>query len=96
MISVKGTVGKITILDLARVHIARQFMGIRVYGMDVRFVSYFMQSVIDRIKKASKGLIPGIERDDVLHLIMPLPPFAEQKRIVERLDKLLAVCDELK
>lgn len=28
--------------------------------------------------------------------IIPLPPLIEQNRIVERLDKLLAVCDELK
>lgn len=91
LLSCKGTVGKLAILDTDRVHIARQFMAIRPYELDVKFVVYFMQSVIDGIKKASKGLIPGIERNDVLQLNIPLPPLAEQKRIVEIIDQTFSV-----
>ena len=41
-------------------------------------------------------MIPGIERKNVLNAVMPLPPLAEQQRIVEKLDKLLPLCDALK
>ena len=34
-------------------------------------------------------LIPGIDRTSVLHLLFPLPPLAEQHRIVQRIEELL-------
>ena len=33
---------------------------------------------------------------DIVNFLIPLPPLAEQKRIVEKLDKLLADIEELK
>lgn len=97
LISCKGTVGKITILKIDKVHIARQIMGIRVFCIDNIFAEMFLQSVVNGIKNAQKGLIPGIERNDILSLAICLPPLAEQKRIVERVEeifKLLDIIDE--
>ena len=95
LLSCKGTVGKLAILETNRVHIARQFMAIRTYDVNVRFAAFFLESVIDGIKKASKGLIPGIERNDVLYLNMPLPPLAEQDRIVKRIEQAFSVLDTI-
>lgn len=97
LISCKGTVGKITILKIDKVHIARQIMGIRVFCIDNIFAEMFLQSVVNGIKNAQKGLIPGIERNDILSLAICLPPLAEQKRIVGRVEeifKLLDIIDE--
>ena len=73
-------------------------MAIRTYNVNVNFIAFFMQSIIEGIKKSSKGLIPGIERKDILHLLFPLPPLTEQQRIVEKAKQafsVLEIIDEL-
>lgn len=98
LISVKGTVGKVAVVFEEEVHIARQIMGIRTYKLNVDFVKYFVESEIERIKAASKGLIPGIERNDILNMSFPLPPIEEQKRISDRITEafhILETIDEL-
>ena len=95
ILSCKGTVGKIAILDEPRVHIARQIMGIRTYSMNVRYIRYFIERMVDGIKEASKGLIPGIERNDVLKLCCPIPPLSEQDRIVNVIETAISELDNI-
>ena len=38
---------------------------------------------------------PNISREKIINTPLPLPPLAEQKRIVEKVDELLALCDRL-
>ena len=47
------------------------------------------------IKKTANGLIPGISRDDMLSVSTPLPPLAEQKRIVDAIEKIFATLDDI-
>ena len=41
----------------------------------------------------SSGSMPKINQDTVSNTLIPLPPLAEQKRIVAKLEELLAVCE---
>ncbi|MBP3209118.1 MAG: restriction endonuclease subunit S [Oscillospiraceae bacterium] len=96
LLTCKGTVGKTSILAEKEVHIARQIMAITAILVDTVFIQRFIECQVDNLKSKAKSMIPGIERDNVLKLAFPLPPLAEQKRIVARLEELLPLCERLK
>lgn len=53
-------------------------------------------SVDRRINQITHGMdMPRLGTDKAKRLIIPLPPLAEQRRIVERIDQLLPLCDAL-
>lgn len=93
LLSVKGTVGKLAFLHEEKVHIARQIMGIRPIGLNRKYVKYFVQEQVEELKTISKGLIPGIERDNVLNMLMPMPPLCEQEIIVEKIEEAFKQLD---
>ena len=87
LLSCKGTVGEIAINSYEKAHIARQIMAIRVSPkLNLKYVELFFESIILEIKKSADGLIPGISRDNILNLNIPLPPLVEQDRIVKAVE----------
>lgn len=95
LISCKGTIGKTHILEVEEVHIARQFMSLRPIIIDVEYLKLFILHYVEKLRKRAKSMIPGIERSNVLLAEIPLPPLAEQHRIVEKMDKFLPLCGVL-
>ena len=88
--------GKTVFCNVDKAHIARQIMAIRQMNtIDMSYIRYFLQANITYIKTQGQGVIPGIDRVSVLNMFLPLPPFAEQKRIVEKLEQLLPLCEKL-
>ena len=91
LLSCKGTIGKILILNEDKVHIARQIMSIRLIDetlINREYIVIFLMYYVTNLINIAKSMIPGISREDVLKINIPLPSLEEQKRIVERIDLL--------
>ena len=82
--------GKTVICNIEQAHIARQIMAVQKCNLlDMQYIKLFLDSSFDLLKTKGQGVIPGIDRTSVLHLLFPLPPLTEQYRIVQRIEELL-------
>jgi len=52
------------------------------------YIQVVLETLVASLKAAAKSMIPGIAREDVLKSLLPLPPYAEQKRIVSKLSEI--------
>jgi|CXWL01.1.fsa_nt_gi type I restriction enzyme S subunit len=97
LITVKGSgVGKTNVLVDQPTAISRQLMAIRVTGAEPEFVHLVLKRAAEHFQNTKIGIaIPGIGRREVLSLNVVLPSLAEQKRIVAKVDELMALCDRL-
>ena len=69
------------------------------HGMFPQFLRRMLMSpaVITKLTEQQKGIgAKHVNVSDVCNLLIPLPPFAEQKRIVAKLEELLPLCERLK
>ena len=81
LLTCKGTIGEIAYNNFGKAHIARQIMAIRNnYSLNVDFLALCIEYSMTKIKQAAKGLIPGISREDILNLLIPIPPTKEQEK----------------
>ena len=88
LITCKGTIGEMAFNDFGDAHIARQIMAIRNnFNLNSEFLSYCICFYINYIKASAKGIIPGISREDILNLILPIPPTEYQERVVAYIRK---------
>ena len=75
LLTCKGTVGEMAFNTFGSAHIARQIMAIRnTFALNSEYLALCMGFYINAIKNVAKGLIPGISREDILNLILPVPP----------------------
>lgn len=66
-------------------------------SMSPKFAFYVFQSseFFNKFSDSKTGIIGGISLAKFKQLPFPLPPHAEQNRIVAKIDELMALCDEL-
>ena len=96
----RGTLGKCSInKKIEKGAIASSLVIIRNY-VDIyeKYIYYYLVSPLSKymIKKYDNGTAqPNLSAESVRQYSLPLPPLAEQKRIVEKVDELFALIDEL-
>lgn len=56
--------------------------------------THFVREQIEIPIRTTSG-VKNINSTEIINLLLPLPPYKEQKRIVAKVNKLMALCDEL-
>ena len=62
---------------------------------DVIWSSFFIKA-LNLNQYATATAQPGLAVSNIVKVLIPLPPLAEQKRIVNKLEEILPLCDKLK
>lgn len=97
-VCIGGSISKAA-MTKRRVTFNQQINSITPFYCDNRYIYYVMTSFYfsqTMKEKAGGTATPIINRGIWDTLLLPLPPLAEQKRIVEKLEQLLPLCERLK
>ena len=78
---------------MMRIHL---FEGINVDYIDYVLKSPHCRSYYQKSASGTSTSMPKINQSIVKRTMIPLPPLAEQKRIVQKLDEILPLCEKLK
>lgn len=85
--------------DFDTANVNQHVLIIRLVDKELRNYLHYCFSapvVLNQMFSKQAGDKPGLSAFKVENFLIPLPPLAEQKRIVARIEELLAVCDGLK
>ncbi|AYD39638.1 restriction endonuclease subunit S [Clostridium fermenticellae] len=98
IIAVSGSVGKSAIMGISG-YIYDGLAALKhiINNKVLRdYIYIYLKCWKDNINNMSEGTsFPNINTDKLNRLLISLPPLNEQKRIVEKVDSLMAFCDEL-
>lgn len=93
LIATVGSLGKFSLMDSSKSGIAQNIIAIRFCkGVNPKYIFYLLQSQYFEVAMASvkmEAVQASIKVPDLFNLMVPLPPEAEQERIVDRIDQIL-------
>ena len=92
-----ATIGKLGILQVEATTNQACCACIAFTGIYNKYLFYFLMAYRKVfIKMGEGGAQPNISKEKIINSLFPLPPLAEQKRIVAKLEEILPLCDKLK
>lgn len=92
-----ATIGKLGILDISATTNQACCACIPYEGIHNKYLFYYLMSMRrSYIGMAEGGAQPNISKEKIVNSLIPLPPLAEQKRIVAKIEELLPLCERLK
>ena len=99
LITIVGTIGRTAVVsNTTRFALQRSVAVMKPNMIDSKYLMYVLQApmIIDWLNANAKGNAQvGIYLKDLAKLSFPLPPLAEQKRIVEAIETVFAQLDEI-
>ena len=100
LLSINGTIGNIAYYNNEPVILGKSACYIAlINNVNKEYISLLLGTKLFfdyAVSKATKTTIANVSLKAMRMFPIPLPPLAEQQRIVDRVNELLAVCDELR
>lgn len=95
-----GTVGKSLLLNEVPepLLVNQRVAGIRLFiGIEPRYLKYVLQTNLIQgvIEEAKNSTNDNISMGDIRGFLIPLPPTGHQCLLIEKIDELMALCDQL-
>ncbi|EGP5301843.1 hypothetical protein EAC14_11930 [Enterococcus faecium] len=96
LLSVRAPVGNLNITS-REISIGRGLCGIKGKGeIDTKFLFYFLSTSKKEMEEKSTGTtFKAIAGNVIKAMLVPLPPLAEQKRIVSKIEEIFAIIDQI-
>lgn len=93
-----GSVGKKIGFTDENISFGNKLFAVESFGdFNYKFLFYYYQSntFYEQFKSKLKGVIGGVSMGRFREIYLPIPPLEEQKRIVDKIEKLMKEVDEL-
>jgi type I restriction enzyme S subunit len=100
LVSITGDTGMVALIqeNLEDAYINQHIaLGRPSTKLNAKYIALFLTSqvALTQLQEAQRGIKNSLGLEDIRNISTPLPPFDEQRRIVAKVDQLMALCDDL-